>query len=79
MEGGVGLNELDSLSKSYGFANALLIFAVLGLLYTVRVLYRENKKLHDRLEQLSYERAKALESVLEAGKIGGAADSRMDA
>lgn len=77
----MGLDELDSLSKSYGFANALLIFAVLGLLYAIRVLYRENKTLHERLEQLSYERAKALESVLadEADTGAGTPRSRVDA
>ncbi|HVW09188.1 MAG TPA: hypothetical protein VHC90_11440 [Bryobacteraceae bacterium] len=61
----MGFDELDSLSKSYGFANALLIFAVLGLAYAIRVLYRENRSLHERLEQLSYERVKALETVLD--------------
>ena len=77
----MGLDELDSLSKSYGFANALLIFAVFGLLYAIRVLYRENKSLHERLEQLSYERVKALETVIadEAGEGSGHPHPRVDA
>jgi hypothetical protein len=65
----MGLSEFDALSKSYGLATALLIFGVLGLLYAIRILYKENNVLHDRLEQLSDQRAKALEVLLD--KRGG--------
>jgi hypothetical protein len=69
----MGLSEFDALSKSYGLATALLIVAVLGLAYAVRVLYKENKLVHERIEQLSGERVKALETLLadESGHPNG--------
>ena len=61
----MGLSEFDALSKSYGLATALLIVACLGLLYAVRALYRENQLLHTRLEQLTEQRSKVLEAVID--------------
>lgn len=61
---GVGVSEFDAISKSYGLATALLIFACLGLLYAVRTLYRENQLLHGRLEQLTEQRSRALDSLM---------------
>ena len=70
----MGIGEFDALSKSYGLATALLISAVVVLGGIVRSLYRENQLLHTRLEGLTEQRAKALESLLTA--MGG--DKRAD-
>ncbi len=70
----MGIGEFDALSKSYGLATALLIFAVLGLSRAVWTLYQENQLLHERLEGLTSRRAEVLEAVL--ARVGG--DQRTD-
>ena len=60
-----GLSDLDSLSKSYGLALALLIIACVGLVFALIAVYREKSAVHVRLETLLSERNKTLESMFE--------------
>ena len=59
-----GIGELDALTKSYGFSVGLLIFAAAALCMVIVWLYRENKRLQDKLLELLDARVKFLDSIL---------------
>jgi hypothetical protein len=66
-----GISELDQLANSYGLAIALLLIAVLGLVVTVRHLFRANQFLYGRIEALLTEQAKTLNELLSEAMHGG--------
>jgi hypothetical protein len=59
-----GISELDQLANSYGLAIALLLIAAVGLVVTVRHLYRANQALYGRIEALLTEQSKTLNELL---------------
>lgn len=68
-----GIGELGQLTKTYGLTVGLLLAAILGLCFVVKVLYADNKALHGKLTELLDERGKFLDSILTEAINGKAA------
>jgi low affinity Fe/Cu permease len=59
-----GIETLDQLTKSYGFTAGLLIAICLLFGSVIIRLYRDNQRLHDKLNELLDARGKFLDSIL---------------
>jgi uncharacterized membrane protein len=57
----MGMEQLETLSKSYGLALAVLILASAGLLMAVVALYRKNEEIHKVNRDLLLARIETLE------------------
>jgi uncharacterized membrane protein len=56
-----GMEQLETLSRSYGLALAVLILAAVGLLMAVVALYRKNEEIHKVNRDLLLARIETLE------------------
>jgi len=60
----MGIEDLERLAQSYGLAVAVLMAGGMASLAAVVSLYRETRKLHDKLERVLEARVEALEALL---------------
>ncbi len=48
----IPISEIDQLTQSHGVAVAILIVMLVAIVGAATHLYRENKRLYDKIEQL---------------------------